>query len=130
MKPEHFLSHWQDAFNRQDIEALVRTYDPQRGTLWGTFSTTLRQDSNAIRDYFATVFTKEQPRIVLHPAHTRQWENSAACSGRFTFSWTENGQSKSAQGRYSFTLRLHNGVWTIVDHHSSVMPDLPAPDAQ
>jgi len=42
-----------------------------------------------------------------------------------TFSYTNDGETKTLPARYSFACVKNGGRWLIVDHHSSAMPPLP-----
>jgi hypothetical protein len=55
----------------------------------------------------------------------RVYGNTAVNTGYYTFSYVQNGESKTFPARYSFTYVKDGDRWMIVDHHSSAMPSLP-----
>jgi hypothetical protein len=55
---------------------------------------------------------------------------SCICTGYYTFSWDAEGPGTRAvkAARYSFVYRRDANArtgWSIVDHHSSAMPNAP-----
>ena len=50
-------------------------------------------------------------------------EDTAIDAGIYTFTLTENGQSRQVQARYTYVYERIDGEWKIVLHHSSAMPE-------
>ena len=95
--------------------------------LWGTISTTRRDDPAAIRDYFVNAY-KALPELTVEfedPNIRVYGGDTAVNTGYYTFSYEKDGATKSLPARYSFTLVKRDGDWQIVDHHSSAMPQPP-----
>jgi uncharacterized protein (TIGR02246 family) len=96
------------------------------GVLWGTLSTTRRDDPAAIRDYFVNAYTAlPSLTVTFEDPHIRIYGDTAVNTGSYTFSYEKDGQMRTLPARYSFTLVERNGSWLIVDHHSSAMPRPP-----
>ncbi len=93
--------------------------------LWGTLSPTVRADPAALRDYFVTAF-KVLPGLKVNFGDQliRVYGSTAVNTGYYTFSYTQNGESKTLPARYSFTFVKSGDRWLIVDHHSSAMPSV------
>ena len=96
------------------------------GVLWGTLSTTRRDDPAAIRDYFVNAY-KALPdlTVTFEDPHIRIYGDTAVNTGSYTFAYEKGGQMRTLPARYSFTLVKRDGEWLIVDHHSSAMPQPP-----
>ena len=89
-------------------------------------SPTVRADRAALRDYFVTAF-KALPalKVTFGDQLIRVYDNTAVNTGYYTFSYVQNGETKTLPARYSFTYVRSGGRWLIVDHHSSAMPSAP-----
>jgi uncharacterized protein (TIGR02246 family) len=96
------------------------------GVLWGTISTTRRDDPTAIRDYFVNAY-KALPNLTVtfEDPYIRIYGDTAVNTGHYTFSYEKDGKMQTLPARYSFTLVKRDGDWLIVDHHSSAMPQPP-----
>ena len=51
--------------------------------------------------------------------------DTAINTGLYTVSNLRDGQPVTTPARFSFTYRLKDGRWMIVDHHSSAVPAPP-----
>ncbi len=111
---------WADAFSRQDLEGLLRLYDPE-AVFWGTSSATLRDSPEAIRDYFKGV-PGSSMIVKLGDSRVRVLGEIAVATGHYTFINQRDGKEAARPARFSFTYRLRDGRWLIVDHHSSAVP--------
>ncbi len=91
--------------------------------LWGTISPKIRPNPRMIRDYFVNAY-KKLPNLTVEfkEPHVRVYGNVAINSGYYTFTYVKDGQQKVLPARYSFSLAKRDGVWLILDHHSSAMP--------
>jgi uncharacterized protein (TIGR02246 family) len=104
----------------------VLTLYAEDGVLWGTISTTRRDDPAAIRDYFVNAY-KALPNLTVtfEDPYIRVYGDTAVNTGYYTFSYDKDGATQTLPARYSFTLVKRDGDWQIVDHHSSAMPQPP-----
>jgi uncharacterized protein (TIGR02246 family) len=94
------------------------------GVLWGTISTTIRNDRAGLEDYFVNA-CKKLPKLTVEfkdPLIRVYGDDTAVNSGSYIFTYEKDGQPVSLPARYSFTLVKKDGRWLIVDHHSSAMP--------
>lgn len=112
---------WADAFNSHDPGQVVALYDAD-AVLWGTTSPTLRDTPAAIRDYFRGLPNRPHARAVLGEQRIRIYGEMAINTGSYTVSDVRDGQPVTTPARFSFTYRLRDGRWMIVDHHSSAVP--------
>jgi uncharacterized protein (TIGR02246 family) len=116
---------WAQALGEDDPEKVLPVYSSD-AVLWGTISPKLRSDPAALRDYFVAAF-KALPglKVTFGDQLIRVYGNTAVNTGYYTFSYVQNGESKTFPARYSFTYVKNGDHWMIVDHHSSAMPSPP-----
>jgi uncharacterized protein (TIGR02246 family) len=115
---------WADAVNSKDVERILALYDAE-AVLWGTASSTLRDSPAAIREYFKPGANRPHLKVVLGEQRARVYGDIAINTGYYTFSDIQDGQPVTIPARFSFTYRLRDGRWMIVDHHSSRVPPPP-----
>jgi uncharacterized protein (TIGR02246 family) len=115
---------WAEAFNSRDPEKVLALYDAE-AVLWGTVSPTLRENPEAIRDYFKGMPNQPQARVELGEQRIRVYGETAINTGLYVVSNVRDGQPVTTPARFSFTYRLRDGRWMIVDHHSSAVPSPP-----
>jgi uncharacterized protein (TIGR02246 family) len=110
----------------EDDPAKVLPFYADDAVLWGTLSPTVRADRAALRDYFVTAF-KVLPglKVAFGDQLIRVYGTTAVNTGYYTFSYVQNGETKTLPARYSFTYVQSGDRWLIVDHHSSAMPPAP-----
>jgi uncharacterized protein (TIGR02246 family) len=94
--------------------------------LWGTISSTRRDTPEAIKDYFVNAY-KKLPKLTVtfKDPYIRVYGKTAINTGYYTFSFVKEGETKMLPARYSFAYVKRGGKWSIVDHHSSGMPEPP-----
>ena len=96
------------------------------GVLQPTVSNWMRQGRDEVQDYFVK-FLALKPQGVINARDIRKVdEDTAIDAGIYTFTLTENGQSRQVQARYTYVYERIDGDWKIVLHHSSAMPE-PVP---
>ena len=116
---------WTDRFSSHDLEGLLSLYD-REAVFWGTSSQIIRDTPELIRDYFKGVPTSTMT-VAVTDSRVRVLGAVAVNSGYYTFTAMRNGQPDPRPARFSFTYRLRDGKWLIVDHHSSSVPAAPRP---
>jgi uncharacterized protein (TIGR02246 family) len=116
---------WGQALGEDDPDKVLPFYSAD-AVLGGTVSPKLRSDPAALRDYFVGAFKVLSGLKVAFGDHLiRVYGNTAVNTGYYTFSYVQNGESKTFPARYSFTYVKNGDRWMIVDHHSSAMPSPP-----
>ena len=116
---------WAQALGEDNPDRVLPLYSSD-AVLWGTLSPKLRSDPAALRDYFVGAFKVLSGLKVAFGDHLiRVYGNTAVNTGYYTFSYVQNGESKTFPARYSFTYVKDGDRWMIVDHHSSAMPSPP-----
>jgi uncharacterized protein (TIGR02246 family) len=114
---------WTDRFSTHNLEGLLALYD-RDAVFWGTSSPIIRDTPELIRDYFKGVPTSAMT-VAVTDSRVRVLGTVAINSGSYTFTAMHNGQPDPRAARFSFTYRLRDGKWLIVDHHSSSVPAAP-----
>jgi len=112
---------WVAAFNSHDPDRVLSLYDEQ-AILWGTRSPKLAETPAAIRQYFSDLPRRPDVKITLGEHRVRIYGDMAISTGYYTVSDVRDGRPISVPARFSFTYRLRDGRWMIVDHHSSAVP--------
>ena len=111
---------WADAFNSRVLDKILSYYSA-KAVFWGTVSPTLRDDPSEVRDYFIPI--GPDARVVLGEQKPRVFGNVAVNTGYYTFSDVIDGKKATFPARFSFVYKRNsNGIWLIVDHHSSAVP--------
>jgi len=114
-------NEWVAAFASHDAGRIVALYAPD-AVFWGTTSPVIRDSPDLIREYFENLKNRPTVRIELDEQHVRIYGDVAINSGRYSVHEIKEGQPTVRPLRFSFTYRLHEGRWLIVDHHSSALP--------
>jgi uncharacterized protein (TIGR02246 family) len=115
-------SEWAQALGQDEPDKVLPLYASD-AVLWGTLSPTVRAEPAGLRDYFVNAF-KVLPglKVAFGDQFIRVYGSTAVNTGYYTFSYVQDGQSKTLPARYSFTYVKSGEHWLIVDHHSSTMP--------
>ncbi|CAM9655777.1 unnamed protein product [Scytosiphon promiscuus] len=102
------------------------------GVLWGTVSEEVRDTPEQIYAYFDYFARLPDLRVVEYtPVAVRVYGDFAVQAGTYTFAFQgADGATVEKRARFSFTFRRDHPEsdtpWTIVEHHSSSMPNAPA----
>jgi len=113
---------WAAAYNSHDPERILARYDTD-AVFWGTTSATLRDTPEEVRDYFRAMPDRPNAHVNIGDHRVRVYGDIANNTGFYTFTDVVDGKPVVRQSRFSFTYRLRDGVWMIVDHHSSRVPN-------
>lgn len=112
---------WKAAYDSRNPQRALALYAPD-AVFWGTRSRVVRDTPAAILDYFKAMPQSPHSRVILGQQRIRVYGNIAINTGYYTFSVLRGGERVNIPARFSFTYRLTDGKWMIVDHHSSRMP--------
>jgi uncharacterized protein (TIGR02246 family) len=124
MNPEkdilRLFTEWNAALLSGKPDQVVKLYAAD-AILLPTFSNRVRHTHAEIRDYFAH-FLKNGPSGRIDEGNVRIFGGLAVNSGIYTFR-LKRGPVKKVQARFTFVYRWDGGRWSIVEHHSSAMPE-------
>src|SRR5215468_5813773 len=86
---------WGETLAQNDPDKVLTLYATD-AVLWGTLSPKVRADRAALRDYFVTAF-KVLPglKVTFGDQLIRVYGGTAVNTGYYTFSYVQNGESKS-----------------------------------
>ena len=97
-------------------------YD-DNAALWGTLSPEMVSTPKGIRKYFDAVCASPLAlRVTFDDQFIRSCGDVMLNSGRYTFTFVQDGREQSFAARFSMTLHKQDSQWLILDHHSSARP--------
>lgn len=115
---------WNKALQTGDSKKVADRY-AKEAVLLPTVSNKIRTNRAGIVDYFDH-FLENKPvgkktRTIINVLDG----NSAIDTGSYVFTLTDpkTGKKRAVEARYTYEYEKHNGVWKIVNHHSSAMPE-------
>ena len=113
---------WNAALATGKPETVAALY-AEEGVLQPTVSNWMREGRDKVQDYFVKFLTLK-PQGVINSRNIQKVDDDTAIdAGIYTFTLTENGQSRQVQARYTYVYEKLDGEWKIVLHHSSAMPE-------
>ena len=121
---------WADSFNKRQAASLAILYD-RDAVLWGTLSPEIVSTPQGIRQYFDAVCASPMAlRVSFDEQFIRSCGDAMLNSGRYTFTYVQDGREQSFAARFSMALKKKDGQWLILDHHSSARPEPLTASAQ
>ena len=118
--PSDAIVHWLKTVCSNNAEAIVDLYAPN-GVLLGTVAENIKFGKNEIASYF-DMFVQKQPCGEISSMAVQNYGDIAVVNGNYTFEINNNGDRMKVPARYTFVLRMMNGRWKILTHHSSERP--------
>ena len=116
------LKTWIDLVSIQDLEGVVDLYADD-GLLLGTFSDEIRIGKDKIREYFKFFLAKNPKASIVESKKHITSDNSLTVSGFYDFEVDDsNGNREFAHARFTFVFKQKHDSFTILSHHSSVIP--------
>ena len=118
----NLFKQWDAALATGDAAKVADRYAPE-AVLVPTRSNQVRTGRAGIVDYFQH-FLADKPRGTVTKSVIRVLDDDTAVdSGTYRFTFTQDGQPKQIDARYTYVYELRDGKWLIVNHHSSAMPE-------
>jgi hypothetical protein len=93
--------------------------------LWATLSTVIRHGHPAIHDYFIGFLNRESLECKFTSNQVREYGEFLFHSGSYVFTWKAGRHLIRVPARFSFVYKNEGGQWLIMEHHSSLFPELP-----
>ena len=116
------LDKWISLVSVQDIESVVDLYD-EEGLLLGTFSDEIRMGKEKIREYFKYFLAQKPKASVVDSVTHMIGDDILVANGFYDFEVLDDTQdTKIVNARFTFVFKLKADSFTILSHHSSVMP--------
>ena len=111
---------WNDAVKSGTASNVVKLYSKD-AILLPTVSNRVRHNHEEIGDYFEH-FLSRKPEGTIDEANIRVSGDIAVNSGLYTFTFAL-GSPQTVHARFTFVYRRTGGEWSIIEHHSSAMPE-------
>ncbi len=115
------LDAWTQAVEGGDAQAIVALYD-KSAIMISTFVQQPITKNSDLLSYYKKVVANPDVRVEILETHPRRFGNMAVNTGRYTLSYTQEGEEVVVPARFSFVYQLQGARWVIVDHHSSAIP--------
>lgn len=115
---------WADAIRTRKPENVLQFYHPE-GVLWGTLSPVIRHGHPPILEYFIGFLKWEDLACTFIDGVVRVHDDIAFYSGTYRFSWIIGKKNIFLPARFSFVYKKEGEQWLIMEHHSSLFPELP-----
>lgn len=115
------LTQWSAAVESRDVNKIMALYD-KHAVMISTFVQNPMTTRADITAYFKRVVSNPDVKVMIEDAHPRIFGTTGVISGRYTLSYTQDGEPVTIPARFSFTYVQENGKWMIVDQHSSRVP--------
>lgn len=116
------LDDWSAALASGDAAQIADLYAPD-AVLLPTASYQIRLEPGQIRRYFQDIMQRT-PSARFMEVHSRRLDTVGINSGIYTFKMhRDDGTPFELVCRFTFVYLLFDGVWKIIEHHSSIMPD-------
>jgi uncharacterized protein (TIGR02246 family) len=120
------IDRWGSTFNSNNVDALVNLYAPD-AILVGTAGFTLKEGSDAIREYFARLAKSGDTVAIDNRKVIMLGDDVAYVTGFYTFSSPRNGRPEKSPAGFTMVLVKRGDAWLIVHHHSSRRSSLLGP---
>ena len=115
------IGHWSSSFSEDTPNSICALYN-EKASLWGTLSPLKRDNAGLIKDYFDKIFNYQNRRVAINDSSIRFFGDIAICNGQYTFSWSKEGIDETTVARFSFVYIKKCDRWSIIEHHSSLIP--------
>ncbi|MEK6746728.1 MAG: DUF4440 domain-containing protein [Pseudomonadota bacterium] len=115
------IQDWKSAVEGRDVEAIAALYD-KNAIMISTFVQNPLTTNKALTGYYKKVVSNPDVRVEIEEEHPRRFGDMAVNTGKYTLSYTQEGEEVAVPARFSFTYQLQGKKWMIVDHHSSAVP--------
>ena len=118
------ISEWGMAIRSRDPQKVMALYASE-AVLVGTLSDVIRQGYEKVNEYFVNFCSLKELDVEIDSENIRMFGDIAINTGKYNFSWQVDENKVFARVRYTFVYHKQNGKWMIIEHHSSLQPDLP-----
>jgi uncharacterized protein (TIGR02246 family) len=115
------ITDWKTAVESRDVQAIAVLYDKD-AIMVSTFVQNPLTTNKDLLGYYKKVVANPDVKVEIEEQHPRRFGDVAVNTGRYTLSYTQEGEAIVVPARFSFTYQLQGKKWIIVDHHSSAVP--------
>jgi len=118
----NFPSIWMDTICTGDPRQVLNMYLPN-AILVATYDPNILRGHQQLLGYFNRFMAKEGLCGKIQSTYVQPIGRFKVFSGLYKFQFTEDGEIKSVNARYTFVLVPTHAGWKIAEHHSSEVPD-------
>jgi uncharacterized protein (TIGR02246 family) len=118
------LSDWAQAIRSRSPERVLTLY-ADTAVLVGTLSDVIRQGYDPVMEYFVNFCALDKLDVEVVSKNIRMFDDMAISTGIYNFSWNVASDKVFVRVRFTFVYRREDDKWLIIEHHSSLQPDLP-----
>ena len=118
---QNALIDWKAAVERASLDGIMKLYDKD-ALMISTFAQVPMTKREQIAAYYKKVVVNTDIKVDIDDTHPRVFGDVAINSGRYTLSYTQEGETISIPARFTFVYVLKGGKWMIVEQHSSRVP--------
>ena len=112
------FKQWNSALKTGDPKQVAALYAAD-AILLPTVSNQVRHNHAEIKDYFVH-FLAKGPQGKIDESNVRIFGELAINSGVYTFTFKDG---MTVQARFTYVYRWDGQRWSIIEHHSSAMPE-------
>ncbi|AMO93294.1 hypothetical protein CFter6_0565 [Collimonas fungivorans] len=117
------FDRWNAALATGNADQVTKLYAAD-AVLEPTVSNEVRTTPAEIKSYFVK-FLQMKPQGTINYRQIRfLGDNAALDTGVYTFNLTKDGKAKKVHARYTYVYKKVDSDWKILNHHSSMMPEL------
>jgi hypothetical protein len=116
------LQKWINTINSRQPSAVSRLYS-EDAVFLPTLSHSRIHGSMDRTTYFARLLGKSGFRVDILELDVHMLGDVGVCSGVYDFDYAFRGDDTRLEARFSMVFQRINGVYLIVNHHSSQVPD-------
>jgi hypothetical protein len=115
------IDRWAAAFNRNDVDALVKLYAPD-AIFMSSVDPSIYERTAAIREYYAKVGGSGRKVEMGERRMTVLSDVAVVSTGLYEFTGMRDGKPVTNPARFTMLLVRLGADWMIVNHHSSQRP--------
>ena len=121
---EGALRAWVSAVETGTADDIVSLYDKD-SVMLSAFATDPLTSHAQLRDYFGKVVKEPNRKVDVTAQDVRRFGNVASNTGLYVFHFEQDGEPMDIPARFTFVYVLSGGKWSIISHHSSIVPGTP-----
>jgi uncharacterized protein (TIGR02246 family) len=123
------FQRWNNALKAKNYEKVAALYSTEDLSFLPTVSPEFIRDPEKTKEYFME-FLKKLPEGTITSDNVQRYGDDAYLhTGMYTFMVGPEDNRSPVEARFSYMWRKIDGEWKITHHHSSAVPNAPAPAA-
>lgn len=122
-KPQEVVEKWMEFVHKRELEKISALYD-QNAILIPTFSDSMQNTPEKIREYFKRLLSRKNLKLTLHPKTIMTQhlnEMLFVVSGIYCWKFNVEDELITYEARFTFVVDITKKS-PIIHHHSSQIP--------